>query len=549
MKFITLKKSFQRTGWTYIIPIFYLSFIMFQCSAPLKTSMPGPQGLKIKAHDNRIDLRWKPENSSRINGYNIYRSSDVDGPFIKLNGKAHYTHVYSDFFGENNKKYYYYVSTLYSGARESGPSDTLSAASFAMSDEELLTSVQEATFRYFFDYGHPVSGLARERNSHGDTCTSGGTGMGLLSLIIGAERGFESRDTIAAAVLDILSFMQDKAQRYHGAWAHWISGKTGRTIPFSKIDDGADLVETAYFVQGLLTVRNYFTDDNDVETEIRKRAAQMWEELDWEWFRRKNDTDGKKLFWHWSPNYGWEKNLPIIGFHEAMIVYLLAIASPTHPVPASLYYDGWADNPDYANGKEFYGYKQWVGMDRGGPLFFTHYTFLTIDPRLSTDKFCNYFNNNRNISLINRAYCIENPQYHKGYSSLVWGLTASDDPWGYSGHAPTEERDNGTITPAAAIGAMPYIPEESIATLKHFYHEYGTRLWGEFGFKDAFNLNENWFADGYLAIDQGPIIVMIENYRTQLCWNLFMANEEIQQMLNKIGWKITDKNTIQAGSK
>jgi len=219
---------------------------------------------------------------------------------------------------------------------------------------------------------------------------------------------------------------------------------------------------------------------------------------------------------------------------EAMMVYLLAIASPTHPVPAALYENGWAGNASYVNGKTFYGYKQWVGYDKGGPLFFTHYSFLGFDPRDKADQFCNYFDNNRNISLINRAYCADNPHNYSGYSALAWGLTASDDPWGYQAHSPTD--DNGTITPTAAISAMPYVPEESIAALKHFYHEYGERLWGPFGFYDAFNINENWFADTYLAIDQGTIVPMIENYRSGLLWNYFMLNPEIQPMLEAVGF-------------
>jgi hypothetical protein len=220
-----------------------------------------------------------------------------------------------------------------------------------------------------------------------------------------------------------------------------------------------------------------------------------------------------------------------------MIVYLLAIASPSHPIPADCYYKGWCGEPpdEYVNGNSYYGYKQWVGWPKGGPLFFTHYSFIGFDPRGKRDKYCNYFENNRNISLINRAYCAENPNNHKGYSNLVWGLTASDTPGGYRAHEP--RRDNGTITPSAALSAMPYVPEESIATLKHFYYELGDKLWGEFGFRDAFNPDKNWFAESYLAIDQGPIVCMIENYRTGLCWKMFMSNPEISVMLKKIGWK------------
>ncbi|MDZ7262565.1 MAG: hypothetical protein ONB05_10725, partial [candidate division KSB1 bacterium] len=375
-----------------------------------------PVNLTATGHDSRIDLKWKPNSEPDLLGYYIFRASSPSGPFTKLNPVAHETHLYSDFFGENGKTYYYYVTAVNKDYQESLPSDTLSATSYQMTDEELLSSVQEATFRYFYDYGHPVSGLARERKGSGETCTSGGTGFGLMAIMIGAERKFISRDSAAVRTLKILRFLQDVTPRYHGAWSHWINGTTGETIPFSQYDDGGDLVETAYLVQGLLTTRQYFNRDNAVENEIRTRATQLWESVEWDWYRRY--PDGKKLYWHWSPNHDWRMGMVVEGFNEAMIVYLLAIASPTHPVPASLYYDGWAGRFDYANGNTYYGYKQWVGKPYGGPLFFTHYSFLGFDPRNKADRFCDYFENNRNISLIHRAYCMENPYHHAGYDSL-----------------------------------------------------------------------------------------------------------------------------------
>ena len=500
-----------------------------------------PLNLIAAGYDSRIDLKWRPNTEEDLMGYYIYRSPSSAGPFAKLNPVAHQAHLYSDFFGENDITYYYYVTAINTEYQESEPSDTVYATSFQMTEDELLTSVQEATFRYFWDYGHPVSGLAKEKTEPGDICTSGGTGFGLMAIIVGAERGFVSRDSAAARVLKILSFLQDSTTRYHGAWSHWINGATGETVPFSTYDDGGDLVETAYLIQGVLTIRQYFSQDNPIENEIRTRATQMWESVEWDWYRR--FPTGKVLYWHWSPNYEWRMNMPVIGYNEAMIVYLLAVASPTHSVPASLYYEGWAGNPGYVNGKTFYGYKQWVGQDYGGPLFFTHYSFLGFDPREKQDQFCNYFENSRNISMIHREYCTENPFNHAGYDSLVWGLTASYNPWGYSAHWPYGV-DNGTISPTAALSAMPYVPNESITTLKHFYFNYGENLWGEFGFKDAFNLDQNWFAQLYVAIDQGPIIIMIENYRTQLCWNLFMQNPEISEMLHDIGWTSVDEKEV-----
>jgi hypothetical protein len=497
-----------------------------------------PLKLLAEGHESRIDLRWMRNAEDDLLGYYIYRATTPAGPFNKLNEVYHESPVYSDFLGENNLTYHYYCTAVNLSFEESQPSDTVTATSVQMSDEELLISIQEATFRYFYDYGHPVSGLTLERKGSNNVCTSGGTGMGLLTLMVGAERNFEPRDSIAVRILKILTFLQDSTTRYHGAWSHWINGTTGETIPFSQYDDGGDIVETAYLVEGLLAIRQYFDQDDPVETELRERATEMWESVEWDWYRRMADTDGNMIYWHWSPNYGWQMNFPIgrDGFNEAQIVYLLAIASPTHPVPASLYYSGWCSSPTYANGNTYYGYLQWVGWPYGGPLFFTQYTYLGFDPRDKQDIYCNYFDNNRNISLINRAYCNDNPEGHAGYSELVWGLTASDNPWGYHAHEPRAAHDNGTITPTAAISAMPYIPDESKATLKHFYFTYGTDLWGEFGFRDAFNLDENWFATSYISIDQGTQVPMIENHLTGLCWDMFMANDEITAMLDSIGF-------------
>ena len=495
-------------------------------------------------HDSRIDLRWAPEKGGSVVGYNVHRANDADGPFVRLNDRPHRTHLYSDFSGFNGRTYHYRVAAVDARGREAKRSPVVSAQSRAMRDDELLTSVQEATFRYFWDWGHPDSGLARERTSSRDVCTSGGTGFGLMAIMVGAERKFVPRAAAAARVLKIVAFLQDKAQRYHGAWGHWIQGETGLTLPFARRgdvhDDGADLVETAFLVQGMLAVRQYFDRDDPVEREIRRRITQVWREVEWDWFLGWSEG-AKKLSWHWSPEHGWGMGLRIGGrFNESMITYLLAVASPTHPIPASCYHEGWIGSEEtYADGSTYYGHKQWVGRPMGGPLFFTHYSFVGFDPRNKRDRFCNYFENNRNITRIHRAYCIENPGKHKGYGKLVWGLTASDTPGGYRAHAPGRQ-DNGTISPTAAISAMPYTPAESIATLKHFYHAYGKRLWGEFGFRDAFNLDHDWFASSYLAIDQGPIVCMIENHRTGLCWRMFMANPEIKPMLKKIGWT-TDK--------
>jgi hypothetical protein len=491
------------------------------------------QALTAKGHDSRIDLQWPPGDTGRER-FAVERADRPEGPFVSI-AANHRGTVYSDFIGENDRTYWYRVTRLLSKGKPGASSATVTATSRGMTDAELLSSVQEATFRYFWDYAHPDSGLIRERSNYGATCATGGTGFGLFALIVGAERGFAPRTAVAERVAAILNFLEEKVARYHGAFPHWIHGSTGKTLPFSPKDNGADIVETALLMQGVLAVRQYFDRADRAEADIRKRATRLWEAVEWDWFLK--SPDSKTLLWHWSPEFGWEKNLSVAGWNEAMITYLLAIASPTHPIPADCYYKGWARSKNYAHRRQYYGFTQFVGRQpMGGPLFLTQYSFVGFDPRNRRDRFCDYFENNRNATLIQRAYAIENPGKHEGYGESQWGLTSSMSPDKYHNSAPGPS-DNGTIAPTAALSAMPYAPEESLACLKNLYHAHGKRLWGEFGFRDAFNLDRDWYADEYLAIDQGPIIAMIENARTGLCWRMFMANPEITPMLKAIGWE------------
>jgi hypothetical protein len=489
--------------------------------------------LVATGQDRRVDLRW--DAPAGADGFVVRRATDVAGPFVRLHEGFYPERFFSDFLGTNGLTRFYRVEA-WRGSTRVARSAPVRAETRAMSEEELLTSVQAATFRYFWDYAHPVSGLARERTGSGDTCTSGGTGFGLMAMCVAVERGFVSRREAAGRVTRILRFLEEKAIRYHGAWAHWIHGRTGATIPFSRYDDGGDLVETAYVAQALLTLRRFFTGDAPTEREIRERATRLWEGIEWDWYLQRPER--RWLLWHWSPRYGWKMNHRIGGhFNECLITYLLAVASPTHPIPAACYRTGWTGDPPshYVNGHTYYGHRLAVGMPYGGPLFFTHYSFLGFDPRQWRDDFCNYADNNRTIALIHRDYCAANPKGFRGYSARLWGLTASDTPGGYRAHSPTN--DNGTIAPTAALASMPWTPEASRAALREFYVEHGARLWGHCGFKDAFNLSRDWVARGHLAIDQGPIIIMIENHRTGLCWRLFMANPEIPRALRRMGWR------------
>lgn len=397
-------------------------------------------------------------------------------------------------------------------------------------DEELLTLVQQQTFKYFYDFAHPASGMARERNTSGDLVTSGGSGFGIMALIVGIERNFITRQQGLERFDRILDFLET-ADRFHGAWSHWINGNTGNVIPFSANDNGGDLVETSFLVQGLITLRQYLDPGVPEEQDLIDRINALWHGVEWDWYTR----DGQDvLYWHWSPDKDWVMNHQIRGYNECLIAYVLAASSPTHAIDADVYHKGWVNNGAIQNGKTFYGITLPLGFDYGGPLFFAHYSFLGLDPRNLQDTYADYWTQNVNHTLINQAHAINNPRNFVGYSEENWGFTASDNHEGYSAHSPTN--DKGVITPTAALSSFPYTPEESMKALKFFYYTMGDRLWGDYGFYDAFNITHGWVANSFLAIDQGPIVVMIENYRTGLLWDLFMSAPEVQAGLTKLGF-------------
>lgn len=403
-----------------------------------------------------------------------------------------------------------------------------------LTDNQLLDKVQQETFKYFWDFGHPVSGMARERASSAETVTTGGTGFGIMAMVAAVNRGFITRIEGRDRVLKITNFLINNCTRYHGAFSHWIYGSTGQTQPFSPNDNGADLVETAFLIQGLLSARQYFNGTDAVETELRTKINNIWDGVEWNWFRQNNQN---VLYWHWSPDKAWIMNHQIRGWNEGLIVYVLAASSRTHAIPKIVYDNGWANNGGIVNNNTYYGYQLPMGPSNGGPLFFEHYSFLGINPNGLSDAYANYQTQVVNHTKINYEYCKANPQNWYGYSSKTWGLTASDGPAPgyYQAHSPNNDR--GVITPTAALSSFPYTPAESMAALKFFYYKFGNKLWGIYGFYDSYKLNDPWFASSFLAIDQGPIIVMIENYRSGLLWNLFTGCPEVKNgMKNVLGF-------------
>ncbi len=401
-----------------------------------------------------------------------------------------------------------------------------------ISDNALLDLVQQQTFKYFWDYGHPVSGLARERsNATPETVTSGGSGFGVMAMVVAVNRGFITRAQGLARIQTIVSFLKNTAPKFHGAFSHWMNGTTGAVVPFGTNDDGADLVETSYMMMGLLTARQYFNGADPAETTLRNDINSLWNGVEWDWFRQ----NGKKvLYWNWSPNSGFAVNVPVQGWNECLITYVLAASSPTHSIPKAVYDSGFARNGAMVNNNIYYGYQLPLGPAQGGPLFFEHYSFLGINPNGLTDAYANYTTQTKNHTLINYTYCISNPKGWYGYSDSCWGLTASDIQNGYTASSPTN--DVSYIAPTAAVSSLPYTPTESMKALKFFYYVLGDKIWGQYGFKDAFSLQNLWFAESYLAIDQGPMIVMIENYRSGLLWNLFASCPEIKAGMLSLGF-------------
>ena len=398
-------------------------------------------------------------------------------------------------------------------------------------DTALLTLVQRQTFKYFWDFGHPVSGLARERNSSGETVTSGGSGFGVMTIPVGVRRGFITRNEGLQRMQKIAGFLNNKAVRHHGAFSHWLNGTTGAVIPFSSKDDGADLVETSYMVMGLVTAKQYFNGNDAGETALRSTIDSIVDAVEWNWFRKNNEN---VLYWHWSPNGAWQMNMPIQGWNECLITYVLAASAKNHPILKIVYENGWAKNGAIKNGKNYFGYPLPLGAEYGGPLFFSHYSFMGIDPRGLSDAYANYQTQVTNHSRINFEYCKSNPLNWFGYSADCWGLTASDIPNGYTASSPTN--DQGVIAPTAALSSFPYTPEASMQALKFFYYTIGDKIWKDYGFVDAFSLHKGWAASSFLAIDQGPIVVMIENYRSGLPWQLFTSAPEIKSGMRALGF-------------
>jgi hypothetical protein len=514
----------------------YIDDIRIEDSAAQASSAPpAVEGVQAKGYERHIDITWKPVDDPHLAQYVVYRSMH-GGPFVPIGVQRPGVERYTDYLGDPHATATYKVAARTSDLLASPMSAAATASTHPMTDDALLTMVQEASFRYYWEGAGPHSGMARENlPGDDDIVATGASGFGVMALIVGVDRGFITRQQGVERMLRITGFLE-KADRYHGAWPHFLSDSTGHRLPvFDMYDNGADLVETSFMMEGLLAARQYFKGNSAEEKELYARITDLWQGVDWEWFRATPKRDA--LYWHWSPEYTWHISNRLTGWNEVMVTYLLAIASPTHGVPASLYYTGWQGegiHNHYANGRSYYGTRLPVGEGTGGPLFFTDYSFMGMDPHAMHDQYTNYYENNRAQAWINRAYCVQDPDHWKGLGADAWGLTAVDGPEGYSAYEPTPNMDDGTIAPTGAISAYAYTPQASLAALKHFYRDLGAQVWDIYGFRDAFNLQRDWYSGITMGLNQAPMVVMIENQRTGLVWREFMADPDIRSMLRRV---------------
>ncbi|WP_339874955.1 glucoamylase family protein [Olleya marilimosa] len=433
-------------------------------------------------------------------------------------------------------------------SKKETPISDFKSVKLQLTDNQLLDTIQKQTFDYFWEASDPNSGLARER-VHMDniypttpinTVTTGGSGFGLMAILVGVERQWITREQALDRYLKAITFLET-ADRFHGAWPHWLNGETGKVIPFSKKDNGGDLVETSFLIQGLLTVSEYFKNGNQKEQQLVSRIDKLWKDVEWDWYTKNGEN---VLYWHWSPEYQWEMNFPVGGYNECLIMYVLAAASPTHPIKKSVYDNGWAKKGDIVTSESMYNIPlvlNYYEHDDSpiGPLFWAHYSYLGLNPKIIKDKYADYWQLTTNQAKIHYQYAVKNPKKYKGYGDSLWGLTSSYSMKGYSGHRPGA--DLGIISPTAALSSFPYTPKQSMQMLRYMYTKQDTLI-GKYGPYDAFSLEHKWYLPRYLAIDQGPIPVMIENYRTGLFWKLFMGNKDLQNGLAKLDFSI--KNSI-----
>lgn len=510
--------------------------LLWLAVAPISLALQPPAGLVSRTGDQSIVLHWDSVMEDNVAGYRVYRSPASDGPFALQNAVLLRTPGFCDLNVINGQTNYYRVTAITLASAESVPSALIAAVPHEFANDiEFLEYVQQTSFDYFWYGANPANGLIPDRLPTASPCSIAAVGFGLTAIGIGIDHGWISRAQGLARVRTTLStFLQGPqgpessgAIGYRGWFYHFLEMRSGvRYMPF---DTELSSIDTALLMGGVLYSKQFFDGTNAAETEIRTMADAIFNRIDWNWMARQTNV----LSMGWKPRAGFLA-ANWIGYNEAMILYLLGLGAGSNPLDVSAW-NRWISGYTWAS---YYGYS-FVPFS---PLFGHQYSHCWIDFRHLADAYMHnrnttYFENSRRATLAQRAYCIANPSHRAGYSSNVWGLTACDGPNGYAARgAPPGQNDDGTIAPTAAGGSLPFTPEYSISALRFFYSQFRKSIWTAYGFCDAFNLGDEWWGQDVLGIDQGPIVLMIENYRTQKVWRRFMQNPEIQRGLQKAGF-------------
>jgi hypothetical protein len=513
--------------------IFVGHILLLAAAVHTAVAIDAPTGLVHRAGDQSIVLHWDRNRDPNLSGYRVYRSLSSEGPFTARNPSLLTSPGFCDLNVSNGQTNFYQITALTTTAQESLPSATLTAVPHPFaSDDEFLEYVQQTSFDYFWYGANPANGLVPDRSATTSPCSIAAVGFGLTAIGIGIDHGWISRTQGVARVLTTLNTFLQGPQGpnasgmigYHGWFYHFLDMNTAL-----RANSELSSIDTTLLLAGILYAKQYFDSTNTDETNIRTMADTIFNRVDWNWMAR--GTNAVSMGW-FPPGSFLTDNW--IGYNEGMILYCLGLGAASNPLPASAW-NRWTSGYTWATnyGQAFVPFP---------PLFGHQYSHCWIDFRHITDSYMNshnstYFENSRRAAIAQRAYCMANPLQQVGYSSNVWGLTACDGPTGYAAHgAPPAQNDDGTIAPTAPGGAMAFTPEYSLPTLRYFYSHYRPRIWTAYGFRDAFNLGAQWWASDTLGIDQGPIVIMIENYRTERVWRLFMQNEEVQRGLQRAGF-------------
>jgi hypothetical protein len=519
-----------------VIRSLVLQILLLAVTFCTAVAIDAPTGLVSRAGDQSIVLHWDRNRESNLAGYRVYRSLSSGGPFVAQSPSLLTSPGFCDLSVGvvNGQTNFYQVTALTTSSQESLPSPTLAAVPrpFA-SDDEFLEYVQQTSFDYFWFLANPGNGLVPDRSTATSPCSIASVGFGLTAIGIGVDHGWISRTQGVTRVLTTLNTFLNGPQGsntsgtigYKGWFYHFLDMNTALRASSSELSS----IDTTLLLAGVLYAKQYFDGTNSDETTIRTMADTIFNRVDWNWMARGTNV----VSMGWSPPGSFLAN-NWVGYNEGTVLYALGLGAATNPLPASAW-NRWTGGYTWVTnyGQAFVPFP---------PLFGHQYSHCWIDFRHLADAYMNdhnstYFENSRRASLAQRAYCIANPLNRAGYSSDVWGLTACDGPTGYAARgAPPGQNDDGTIAPTAAGGSLPFASEFSLPTLRYFYSHYRRNIWTAYGFRDAFNLGQQWYASDELGIDQGPIVIMIENYRNQRVWRLFMRNEEIQRGLQRAGF-------------